>query len=584
MIVDALVSQNNDWVIVAINADELRSKDRGTFFIRKKMAETIGQFDLFGMSSPIKHDKYFYGREAIVQELVQRAVARKEQSGLFGLRKTGKTSVLFAIQRRLREKNVLAEYVDCQSPGIYGARWWAVLAEITLRLRDAVGLRASQEEVSEAFTPDHAANDFVRAIKAIQQSSKTDQIVLLLDEIEFITPGISNHLGQHWDDDHLPFWQTIRSASQETGGFITFCVAGVNPSSVEQSHFNQIQNPIFQLAVPFYLEPLTRQSVREMVRSIGKYSGIVFDEDCFDFLRSAYGGHPYLIRLACSEVSRGATAVSIDRKIRVGVTDFTTRASQISVRLMQPIKDILLSLVWWYPDEYDLLCILADGQSTFVNDFLAQEPEKAIHFARYGLVHEGSASVAIQDLRTFLSRFGTEYRNEISPFRRGDLPPELLPELPNLADLSLLFERRTEVEYSLRRMLLTILNYRFAFDEKAVSKAIAAALPKRNGADPAQLFIGRSPQSAVNELYLSDLKHAFVKNWDCFSPYFGTKPDRFEMNLDTINIARRFEAHTKPLPWADRENFLNSFSWLQDKMRRVPGVVVDTSSKDHSSG
>jgi hypothetical protein len=111
-----------------------------------------------------------------------------------------------------------------------------------------------------------------------------EQIVLLLDEIEFITPGIANHLGQHWDGDHLPLWQTIRSASQETKGFLTFCVAGVNPSSVEQSHFDQVPNPIFQLAVPFYLDPLTRPNVREMVRSIARYSGAALAEECFDLL------------------------------------------------------------------------------------------------------------------------------------------------------------------------------------------------------------------------------------------------------------------------------------------------------------
>ena len=33
----------------------------------------------------------------------------------------------------------------------------------------------------------------------------------------------------------------------------------------------------------------------------------------------------------------------------------------IRERLTQPIRDILLSLVWWYPEEYELLQILAEG-------------------------------------------------------------------------------------------------------------------------------------------------------------------------------------------------------------------------------
>lgn len=143
---------------------------------------------------------------------------------------------------------------------------------------------------------------------------------------------------------------------------------------------------------------------------------------------------------------------------------------------------------------------------------------------------------------------------------------------PGLADLTALFERRTEVEYALRKLLIPVLSYRYAFDEAAISKAIANALPKGDG-DKTQLFVGRAPQDAVNELYLSDLKHAFVKNWDNFSAYFEKKSSRFEMNLDTINIARRFEAHTKPITQQQMDNFLNSYSWIKARLEKVPGLM-----------
>lgn len=567
-----LALQSKDWVIVPLAVSELVHKQKPSFLVRSKLSDHIGKFDLFGMSSPIKHDKYFYGRDAIVQELIQRATVRREHSGLFGLRKTGKTSVLFAIQRRFREKGVIAEYIDCQSPGIYGSRWWGVLEEIAHRLSDAAVKRGCPTPPKNSFRSTEAANSFIRLMKWIQSTSKVEQAVLLLDEVEFITPGIANHLGQHWDDDHLPLWQTIRSTSHETQGFLTFCVAGVNPSSVEQSHFSQIQNPIFQLAVPFYLEPLSKHSIREMVRTIARYSGIVLHEDCFDFLNSEYGGHPYLIRLACSEVIKATKDVPVDKKVSLSVRDFENADDKIAVRLTQPIKDILLSLVWWYPDEYDLLYLLAEGDEAFVKEFLAQEPEKAARFSRYGLLDSEYGLFAIKDLRSFLIKSGVEYKQAISPFRRSDLPLDLLPEEPALADLAKLFERRTEVEYALRKLLITVLNYRYAFDEGAVSKAICDALPKGER-DRSQLFVGRSPQAAISELYLSDLKHIFVKKWDNFTAYFDKHPGRFEMNIDTINIARRFEAHTKPISESELENFLNSYSWIKKRLEKVPGLM-----------
>ncbi|PSJ63261.1 hypothetical protein C7I84_06375 [Mesorhizobium ephedrae] len=575
--IESLAGQSKDWVIVALSANELKDKGGQIFLIRSRMAATIGRFDLFGMSSPIKHDKYFYGRDMIVQELVQRALIRKEQSGLFGLRKTGKTSVLFAIQRRLSEKGAIAEYVDCQSPGIYGSRWWAVLEELSRRMLEFAAKAGCPAPAEFSFDMAGAANSFIRTVKWIHDKSEVGQIVLLLDEVEFITPGITNHLGQHWDDDHLPLWQTIRSASQETKGFLTFCVAGVNPSSVEQSHFNQVPNPIFQLAVPFYLDQLTRPNVREMVRAIAKYAGAALDEDCFDLLSEEYGGHPYLIRLACSEVLRSLGELPVDKKAKISKANFESVKDKIATRLAQPIKDIMLSLVWWYPDEYDLLCLLADGDTAFVKEFLASEPEKASRFARYGLLKADNGSFAIKELRTFLARSGLEYKKAISPFTRGDLPLEYLPIEPNIADLAALFERRTEVEYALRKLLITVLEYRFAFDGAKVANAISEALPKKNG-DRAQLFIGRLPKDAVNELYLSDLKPVFVKNWDNFSAYFGSKSDRFEMNLDTINIARRYEAHTKPVSAKDLDDFQNSYSWLTTRLSKVPGLISGSMS------
>lgn len=572
-VLEGIASQSKDWVLVPFAASELNEKGNNPFLIRSKMTEIVGRFDLFGMSSPIKHDKYFYGRDALVQELMQRALVRKEHSGLFGLRKTGKTSVLFAIQRRLSEKGAIAEYVDCQSPGIYGSRWWAVLEEFARRITETAVKAGCPMPANFSFDATDAANSFIRIVKWIQQNSPIEQVVLLMDEIEFVTPGIANHLGQHWDEDHLPLWQTIRSASQETKGFLTFCVAGVNPSSVEQSHFGQIQNPIFQLAVPFYLDPLTRHAMREMVRSIAKYSGVALDENCYDLLKENYGGHPYLIRLACSEVLRSLNQLPIDKKIQIKKVDFRAASDKISVRISQPIKDILLSLVWWYPDEYDLLCMLAEGDGSFVREFLESEPDQASRFQRYGLLEANNGSFAIHELKAFLSKSGSEYKSAISPFRRGDLPLDLLPEEPNIENLAALFKLRTEVEYALRKLLIMILEYRFAFDDVKVAAAISGSFSK--GEEKAQLFVGRRPKDAVSELYLSDLRPVFVKNWEYFVAYFGQTSNRFEMNIDTINIARRYEAHAKPLSEKDYDEFQNSYSWLKSRLQKVPGLIPD---------
>lgn len=572
---EELLEQANDWVIISIHADELRSKAKGVFYLRSRLAERIGTFDLFGMSSPIKQDKYFYGRDPLVQEIGQRIISRKENSGIFGLRKTGKTSILFALKRRFATKNTLFEYIDCQGPGIYGSRWWQLLQEISTRIALSLSEQLGKKIRDEgSYDRESAPNSFNRFLKRITSSLGVGQVVLLLDEIEFITPLISNTLGQHWDEDFVPFWQTIRSTSQELSGGLVFVVAGVNPSAVERPHFKDIQNPIFQLAIPFYLEPLEQSSIRDMVRSIGKYSGFSFSEDCYRFLKDSYGGHPYLIRLACSEVSRAAGAPPVDKKIELTIDSFQSLENAIRSRLDQPIQDILLSLVWWYPEEYDLLRVLADGDRDFVMDYLKDNPGTSTQFVRYGLIHESDGTFALHDLRDFLRDRGEWYESIISPFKRGDLPLEALPEQVNLADLSALFEKRTVVEVALRKFILMFLGFKLGFNNNLISDHISKSLVKRSSSsDKSQLFVGRSPQEAISELFLSDLKPIFRANWDDFGATFDKKQDRFEMNLDTINIARRFEAHAKPIKESDRDEFLNSYLWFYNRLKKVPGLL-----------
>ena len=127
-----------EHIIVPIRNSELLNPSRGSVFLRCKIAEIVGSVDLFGKSSPVSSDRYFFGRDELVQHLVNRTISQRENTGLFGLRKTGKTSVLFAIQRRVADDPVIAEYVDCQNPGIHGARWWQLLESLAGRCAESL--------------------------------------------------------------------------------------------------------------------------------------------------------------------------------------------------------------------------------------------------------------------------------------------------------------------------------------------------------------------------------------------------------------------------------------------------------------
>jgi hypothetical protein len=394
----------------------------------------------------------------------------------------------------------------------------------------------------------------------------------MLDEIEYITPSLSGALGQHWDRDFIPFWQTIRATHQENKGNLVFIVAGVNPASVEETRFGDLPNPIFQLALPTYLEPFERENVRKMVRTLGRYAGVKFKEEVYDYLTAVFGGHPFLIRIACSEIYKSVNRNDPKNILELNQKNFADSRGPVRDRLSQPIKDILLSLVWWYPDEYTLLQMLAEGENKFVDEYIKDGSGSLLKFVKYGLLKsEEETTFAIDDLRDFLIKFGEAYKKEISPFTRGDMPPELLPAIPNLEELGRLFSLRVEIETKFRKAILFYLGVHRSWNDRQIAADIVKGLRKRpDRKDPSALFVGQKPREVMPELYLLDLKEIILANWEVFKGLFENKKSRFEMNMDTINLARRVEAHTKPLSLSDITDFKNSYGWMKRHLSKIP--------------
>lgn len=111
--------------------DIFNYKDEKQFW---NLIKTVGyDKDFFGEEKPLVSDLFFFGRKEELKHLYNN-YKRNSNSGLFGLRKTGKTSVLNAIIRRLRENGELGVLINCESPEISIKRWYQLLEYIVDRL------------------------------------------------------------------------------------------------------------------------------------------------------------------------------------------------------------------------------------------------------------------------------------------------------------------------------------------------------------------------------------------------------------------------------------------------------------------
>src|SRR5206468_1115326 len=96
-------------------------------------------------------------------------------------------------------------------------------------------------------------------------------------------------------------------------------VVGVNPRLAEQTSIADRDNPLFSLLAKVFLPPFSETEVKEMISTLGRYMGLRFEAPTYDYLRVRYGGHPMLIRLACSWTHKILASQNKARPIRVSV-------------------------------------------------------------------------------------------------------------------------------------------------------------------------------------------------------------------------------------------------------------------------
>ena len=76
----------------------------------------------------------------------------------------------------------------------------------------------------------------------------------------------------HWQTEFVSFWQTIWSV-QSIHRNLVFIISGVNPTVTEVDTIKSIQNPLFGIVQAEYLQGLSADEARTMIRTIGKRMG-----------------------------------------------------------------------------------------------------------------------------------------------------------------------------------------------------------------------------------------------------------------------------------------------------------------------
>lgn len=514
-------------VIIPISYKEILRNNSDPHYIRNKLRNHFYSRDLFDISSPLKEDYFFFGRDDLVVSLVQKHLMH-ENTSLFGLRKTGKTSIIFGVLRKLKQKKSFGVMIDCQNTDFNLRRWNEALCYIINEAyKESVGENKIPFKVDEKeFTITSSTERFEYHIKEInKKTNKT--IMFLFDEIENIT--YQKSASEHWrnDVDFIYFWQSIRSAYQRIGNLFTFAILGTNPKCIEMPTIQGKDNPIFNFFQPNYIPGFDVKYTREMVRKLGRLMGITFDETIYSDLTRDYGGHPFLIRHLCSKISK----MNIDRPVKVDRIKYERAKEEFDKSKTDYYAMILEVLKDFYLDEYEMLKFLSLGQIDEFKFFASADSCFVNHLIGYGIISEendGEYDFKIDSIRKYINR------KESICFKKGNT-------IDNWKEIC---ELRNVIETDLRVMVKSIL--RIVFKGESLAKAYVV---KKIFSNIEQNYYSHSYNDLFNAkkslISFFNLKDLINYNWDYFKDYFMISRDIFINSMNVINNEGRYDAHAK---------------------------------------
>ncbi|MBI6628309.1 AAA-like domain-containing protein [Pontibaca salina] len=509
--------------------------------IVSRMREFSFSRDLFSMSSPLRSELYFYGRSDLINEISSK-LSSGENFGLFGLRRSGKTSLISGISRALSTRSGASVTIDCQSPSVHQLHWNELLHHIASELKHAFSVKHKIGNV-EAYGAKNAATTFLEDIRVIGKQAKKEFVAVLFDEIERIAPGTAS--SSHWNNerDFLLFWQSMRAAFQSSSSPIVYLIVGTNPHCIEAIKLFESDNPLYGNVEKRFIPMFTPDQISEMVADLGGIMGVEFDAESRMKLFQDFGGHPFLTRYACSFIAKsaGVRPVKVDRTLYArGVNEYTTEAESYVASVVGLLEE-------QYPDEHLMLEYIGQGDLASFEALAQQDQSLLEHLYGYGVLKKG-----IEGSYFNIGVVEQYFANKAKPVK-------LLSTEDRLAEIS---KRRNSLERKIRVHVGTVFSVHFSRAKRRVN--LVSKLMERRRTDVAGVDFDSLLAEGASPLYFDELKSIILGFWDKFEHSLEMNKSEFEYHMEVVNKAR-YDAHAKDVQDHDFEKARVSLVELESK-------------------
>lgn len=533
-------STKESKVIIPFTYQELLSSFQ-IIFINERIRDYFFQRDLFDFQAPLTKDLYFFGRDQVVHGLIDKYM-QGEASGIFGLRKSGKTSILHAIHRTLKQKKLPSVIIDCQS--LYQGRWFDALFLVVNAINNDLKTKLVLNKSN--YSENDASLSFENDIKSIF-NKLNKKILIIFDEVEHLSYGSSANEYWRCGKDYLFFWNTIRALFQKPDRYFTFLISGTNPNCIELSKIDKTDNPLFQQFKPVYLKGFSVEHTKQMISTLSKYMHVKFEDEVYTYLTDDFGGHPFLIRQACSYL---LNKISKHTRNNIRTIDKHFYKQEISEfqsdNYCQMIIDVLQDS---YPDEYEMLEYLSREDIESFNELAEADQNYIYHLLGYSIIAKSGDNYYfnIPVVKNYL-------------MRKNKYMKLALTYEEKCQEISI---RRNKLEHSLRMLIRKTIIEEYG-RKKAHSKVSEILNVKDSTLNYDELFDPKKNQS----LYFSSLIVLITDNelWnDCFKGIFKKQQeikDKLSI-LNNTNIGRA-DAHAVDISDADMKIARGCFESIEN--------------------
>ena len=546
--------------------------------ILDRFGEYLFENNMLGEENPIEDEQLLFGdRGKIADSIVQRCREGKH-SGIFGLRRSGKSSVLRAVTRRLDNAEIKYSVIEARSELEPVDSWKTALFDIAKHIRiDTTGFIQGddesrhdfQERLRLASTEDdyekRPTQCFVEDVKLYTRDFPN--FVLAIDEIELITYNTATSLVWQSLDSYKGFWGALRDSG------CSLIVCGVNSTINERSIIEykgaSCDNPMYERihnCADFsktYLPIFTDEQTKYMLNTLGSYSNVAFNEIYVDINRT-FGGQPYAIRQFSAFMFDNIKQYrSPDKVYEISKPTFSALVSEFnnSVKGSQVFETILQHLCI-YKEEHEMLkkFALTPGKYKKVE---SDDVSIIDHLIKYGLIEYDALTCfidfTIYGLKDYICRTETKSPSDMSNDERRQY----------IQDKVQLCERK------LKKYIIQYFTYHggdvagIAFMKNCFSRSQISINPRC------------TPTPDINScqfteffdhkkfiMYFSSLKKIIRTNWNTLGIAIqnaSMSKDQFGVYMDQLNAGRTDADHydpedmTYPDEWQIGDKIMDAF-------------------------